>query len=266
MDGAVGPAETGLAARLRVRRGEDRRPTAGAAPGFVQANLAILPANLAADFLRFCQLQSEAVPAARHVGARRPADTRSRRRSRHPHRRAALPRLARRRAGRGAERPHGAAGATTWSPSCSAAPSRSRRRWSQTGSRCATSTQAATCRCTAPRSTTARPARSAGRMVVSMRPFTPADAIRAVQITSRFPSVHGAPVHIGLPAADRHQDIAKPDFGDPVDDPRRRAACVLGVRRHAAGGDRGVKPPFSITHAPGYMLVTDLKNAQLAIS
>ncbi len=39
----------------------------------------------------------------------------------------------------------------------------------------------------------------AGPMVVSMRPFKPADAIRAVQITSRFPSVHGAPIHLGLP-------------------------------------------------------------------
>ena len=49
-----------------------------------------------------------------------------------------------------------------------------------------------------------------------MRPFTPADAIRAVQITSRFPAVHGAPVHIGLPEAIGIADIAKPDYGDPV--------------------------------------------------
>ncbi len=56
-----------------------------------------------------------------------------------------------------------------------------------------------------------------GKMVVSMRPFTPADAIRAVQITSRFPAVHGAPVHIGLPEAIGIRDINKPDLGDPAE-------------------------------------------------
>src|SRR5260370_6287700 len=56
----------------------------------------------------------------------------------------------------------------------------------------------------------------AGPMVVSMRPFKPADAIRAVQITSRFPSVHGAPVHLGHPHSIGIADIAKPDYGDPV--------------------------------------------------
>ena len=56
----------------------------------------------------------------------------------------------------------------------------------------------------------------AGPMVVSMRPLKPADAIRAVQITSRFPAVHGAPVHLGHPHAIGIADIAKPDYGDPV--------------------------------------------------
>ena len=54
-----------------------------------------------------------------------------------------------------------------------------------------------------------------GNMVVSMRPLRPADAIRAVQITSRFPAVHGAPVHLGLPEAIGIKDIMRPDFGDP---------------------------------------------------
>ena len=55
-----------------------------------------------------------------------------------------------------------------------------------------------------------------GKLVVSMRPMKPADAIRAMQITSRFPSVHGAPVHIGLPELIGIKDIAKPDYGDAV--------------------------------------------------
>ena len=55
-----------------------------------------------------------------------------------------------------------------------------------------------------------------GPLVVSMRPLKPADAIRAVQVTTRFPSVHGAPVHIGKPELIGIADLAKPDYGDPV--------------------------------------------------
>ena len=56
----------------------------------------------------------------------------------------------------------------------------------------------------------------AGPLVVSMRPFNPADAIHAIQITTRFPAVHGAPVHVGDPAQIGISDIAKPDYGDAV--------------------------------------------------
>ena len=56
-----------------------------------------------------------------------------------------------------------------------------------------------------------------GPMVVSMRPLKPADAIRAIQITSRFPAVHGAPVHIGKPELIGIHDLSKPDYGDPVE-------------------------------------------------
>ena len=55
-----------------------------------------------------------------------------------------------------------------------------------------------------------------GPLVVSMRPLKPADAIRAIQVTTRFPSVHGAPVHIGKPELIGIADLAKPDYGDPV--------------------------------------------------
>ena len=79
----------------------------------------------------------------------------------------------------------------------------------------------------------------AGPMVVSMRPFKPADAIRAVQITSRFPSVHGAPVHLGHPHSIGIADIAKPDYGDRGAGRARRDSGVLGVRRDTAGRDRG---------------------------
>jgi uncharacterized protein YcsI (UPF0317 family) len=103
-----------------------------------------------------------------------------------------------------------------------------------------------------------------GTMVVSMRPFRPADAIRAIQVTSRFPSVHGAPVHIGLPELIGIADLARPDFGDPVavgaDELPVFWAC--GVTPQVAV--EHAKPPFFISHFPGAMLITDLDNAALA--
>ena len=77
-----------------------------------------------------------------------------------------------------------------------------------------------------------------GPMVVSMRPLKPADAIRAVQITTRFPAVHGAPVHIGKPELIGIADLTKPDYGDAGADQGRRDPGVLGLRRHAAIGGR----------------------------
>jgi uncharacterized protein YcsI (UPF0317 family) len=105
----------------------------------------------------------------------------------------------------------------------------------------------------------------AGPMVVSMRPFKPKDAIRAVQITTRFPNVHGAPVHLGHPHAIGIADLAKPDYGDPVpveaDEIPVFWACGVTPQAVIAAA----KLPFAITHAPGLMLVTDLLNRQLAV-
>ena len=104
-----------------------------------------------------------------------------------------------------------------------------------------------------------------GPMVVSMRPMRPADAIRAIQITTRFPAVHGAPVHIGKPELIGIADLAKPDYGDPV--PVREDeipvfwACGVTPQSVIAT----VKPDFCITHYPGSMLVTDRRNTEFAI-
>ncbi|MCR6475280.1 putative hydro-lyase [Variovorax sp. ZS18.2.2] len=102
-----------------------------------------------------------------------------------------------------------------------------------------------------------------GPMVVSMRPMKAADAIRAVQITARVPKVHGAPVHIGDPSLIGIADIAKPDFGDAVhiapDELPVFWAC--GVTPQAVV--MAAKPTLCITHSPGYMLVTDMLNRDL---
>lgn len=104
-----------------------------------------------------------------------------------------------------------------------------------------------------------------GNMVVSMRPFKPADAIRAIQICSRFPSVHGAPVHFGDPAQIGISDINSTDFGDAVSikDGEVPLFWACGVTPQVAVEQ--AKPPICITHAPGCMLVTDKPNSQLAV-
>jgi uncharacterized protein YcsI (UPF0317 family) len=103
-----------------------------------------------------------------------------------------------------------------------------------------------------------------GPLVVSMRPLRAADAIRAVQITSRFPNLHGAPVHLGDPALIGIERLAEPDYGDPVevyaDELPVFWAC--GVTPQAAL--LKARPEVCITHAPGAMLITDLSNRRLA--
>ncbi len=105
----------------------------------------------------------------------------------------------------------------------------------------------------------------AGPMVVSMRPFKPAEAIRAIQITTRFPAVHGAPVHIGKPELIGIKDIAKPDYGDAVsiqpDELPVFWACGVTPQSVILQS----RPAFAITHAPGFMLVTDVRNSEFSI-
>lgn len=103
-----------------------------------------------------------------------------------------------------------------------------------------------------------------GPLVVTMRPLSAAAAIRAVQITSRFPAVHGAPVHLGDPALIGIADLARPDYGDAVAvlDDEIPVFWACGVTPQAALANARVA--LAITHAPGCMLVTDLLNHQLA--
>lgn len=103
-----------------------------------------------------------------------------------------------------------------------------------------------------------------GPMVVSMRPMRAAAVIRAIQVTSRFPDVHGAPVHIGDPALIGIADLDRPDYGDAVEvhDGELPVFWACGVTPQAAIVQAQL--PFCITHAPGAMLITDLLNHELA--
>lgn len=102
-----------------------------------------------------------------------------------------------------------------------------------------------------------------GNMVVSMRPVPYDLAVKAILITGDMPRVHGAPIHIGSPEAIGIRDINKPDYGDMVEirDGEIPLFWPCGVTPQAVV--MASKPDFCITHAPGHMFITDIKNVNL---
>jgi uncharacterized protein YcsI (UPF0317 family) len=100
-----------------------------------------------------------------------------------------------------------------------------------------------------------------GLMVVSMRPMTPAQATTATRICTGFPQAHGAPIHIGDPASIGISDLDKPDFGDPVEvrPGETPVFWACGVTPQAVA--LAARLPLLITHKPGHMFVTDLHAA-----
>jgi uncharacterized protein YcsI (UPF0317 family) len=259
-----GFANGGPAERRRIRTGAFTGPTSGLAAGNVQANLVILPRDLAHDFLRFAQANPRPCPvlAVSEAGS--------------PHFpslgedldfRTDLPRYRIWRHGELVEEPHDIIHAwrgdlVGFALGCS---------FSFEEALLADDIEVRhiTRNCNVPMYRTniaCVPAGVfAGPMVVSMRPLKPADAIRAVQITSRFPSVHGAPVHLGLPELIGIRDLDRPDYGDavPVHRDELPVFWACGVTPQAVIA--AVKPEFCITHAPGSMLITDLRNSKLAV-
>ena len=254
----------GRAARLACRTGQVTGTTAGLAPGFVQGNLVVLPKDDAADFLRFAQANPKPCPI---IGVSDPGD---------PHISAL---------GEDLDIRTDLPGYRVWEGGeCVAETGDVRQFWRDDlvsfviG--CSYSFEEAlvedgieirhiTENRKVPMFRTSIPTNPAGLfhgpLVVSMRPLKPADAIRAIQITSRYPAVHGAPVHVGLPAQIGIADVTKPDYGDAVTvrDDELPVFWACGVTPQAALV--ASKPPFAITHSPGSMLVTDLKNRSYAV-
>jgi uncharacterized protein YcsI (UPF0317 family) len=256
--------ESGLEARLRIRAGDHPGHTAGLAPGHVQANLAILPRDLAADFQRFCHRNPKPCPL---LAASEPGDPRLPGLGADLDIRTDLPRYRLWRDGELVEemadiRALWRDDLVAFALGCSFSFEAALLADGIALRHIAEGRDVPMYR-TSLMTTPAGPLH--GPMVVSMRPLRPTDAIRAVQITSRFPSVHGAPVHIGLPEAIGIADLAKPDYGDRVevraDELPVFWACGVTPQAVVAAS----RPAFCITHAPGHMLVTDLSNARLAI-
>lgn len=249
-------------ARAIIRRGEYAGHTAAIAPDYVQGNLCILPASLAAEFAAFCQKNPKPCPL---IGMGAPGDPRL------PDLgdidiRTDVPRYRVFKEGRLVAEPtdireHWADDLVAFVLGCSFS---FELPMLQAGLRL----QHLERNTTVPMFRTSlecAPAGSfRGKMVVSMRAFSPADAIRAVQITSRFPAVHGAPVHLGFPEAIGIADINRPDFGDaaPIAPGQLPLFWGCGVTPQVA--IEAARPSICITHKPGAMLITDKLNSALA--
>jgi len=102
-------------------------------------------------------------------------------------------------------------------------------------------------------------------MVVSMRPMTPEQAIRAVQVTTRFHLTHGAPVHIGSPETLGIKDLNRPEFGDPVTIRPGEIPVFWACGVTSTLAALSAKLPLVITHSPGHMFVSALKDEHLTI-
>jgi uncharacterized protein YcsI (UPF0317 family) len=248
---------TGFDVRQACREGSWTGPTCGLAPGYSQANLVILPQEWAFEFLLFCQRNPQPCPLLEvtTAGSWTPTIT-----APNADLRGDLP------------------GYRIWkNGELVDEPADVHRYWRDDlvsfliG--CSFTFEAALLNAKLPvrhielnrnvpmfrTNTPCTPAgRFSGPLVVSMRPFKPAEAIRAVQVSATFPRSHGSPVHLGFPEQIGIADINRPDYGDavPVHVDELPVFWACGVTPQAVL--QAARPPFAITHSPGKMFVTDV--------
>ena len=256
-------ASSGREVRLAARAGWLDSHTSGLATAHVQGNLVILPRDVADEFMRYCQRNPKPCPV---LAVGEPGDPRLPSLAADLDIRSDVPRYRVWRDGVLADEP--ADIAALWRDDlvsfvlgCSFS---FEQALIEDGIRLRHVEQGKNVAMFRTTIATTPAGRFSGPMVVTMRPMKAADAIRAVQITSRFPNVHGAPVHIGDPALIGIADLARPDYGDAVEvmPDELPVFWACGVTPQAAL--QQARPPFAITHAPGAMLITDLLNHQLA--
>jgi uncharacterized protein YcsI (UPF0317 family) len=251
------------ALRRAIRAGRHPAHTVGLAPGRVQGNLVVLPQALAGDFMRFCQRNPKPCPL---LAVTEPGDAVARELGEDVDLRTDVPRYRVWREGvlEGEVDDLRTLWRDDWVGfvlGCSFSFEQALIEDGIPLRHVAQGRNVAMYRTSIP---TTPAGRFAGPLVVSMRPMTAAHAIRAVQVTSRFPSVHGAPVHFGDPAAIGIADLSRPDYGDAVDILPGEVPVfwACGVTPQAAL--IAARPEICVTHAPGCMLVTDRLNTELA--
>jgi uncharacterized protein YcsI (UPF0317 family) len=252
------------AVRLAARSGAFAGVTAGLAPGYVQGNICILPRDFAEDFRRYCERNPKPCPL---IGTSSAGDPRLRELGKDLDIRSDVPRYRVFRDGK-------LEGEAT----------DVRDLWTEDMVAfvigCSFSFEEALIEAGVPLRYVSEGKNVAmyltnietepsgpfhGPMAVSMRPLTRHNAERAVKITSRFPRAHGAPVHMGDPGAIGIPDLDRPFAGDRIDvrPDELPVFWACGITPQAAV--LRAKPPLCITHAPGHMLVTDMKNSAWAL-
>ncbi len=253
---------TGAEVRRQARAGGWTSQTSGLALGYVQANLVVVPRDLAFDFLLFCQRNPKPCPL---LDVTEPGDPEPKAVAPGADLRTDVPRYCVYRDGERALEPldlteHWQGDFVGFLLGCSFTFENALLaanlpvRHIEEGRN-------------VPMYRTNIPCRPAGvfqgPMVVSMRPMTMAEAIRAVQVCSRFPRAHGAPIHIGEPGAIGIRDLNRPEFGDMVTIGPGEVPVfwACGVTPQAVA--MAARPPLLITHKPGHMFVTDLRDTEL---
>jgi uncharacterized protein YcsI (UPF0317 family) len=248
-------------ARAGIRAGEHAGPTSGLAPGCAQANLVILPADDALDFLRFCVRNPKPCPLLEVTDTGSPHPTTL---ARGADLRTDLPRYRVFVDGAFVDEPTdvtrywgddlvgfllGCSFTFEWALAAAGLPLAHQLQGVNV-----------------PMYVTDRPCIGAGPfegpLVVSMRPFSAQDAALAAEISSRFPAMHGGPVHIGDPGALGITDLSAPDYGQPVHIKKGDVSVfwACGVTPQAIAIK--AKPSLAIFHAPGHMFITDRPHAE----
>ncbi|HEY1066971.1 MAG TPA: putative hydro-lyase [Pirellulales bacterium] len=260
--GVDGANLTAREVRELIRHGAHRAPTAGLARGFVQANVVIVPADWADEFALFCERNPQPCPLIHRTA---PGDFRLDAVALEGDLRTDVPRYRVFRDGRPDLEEYESI-EELW-----------RDDFVGFLIGCSFTFEAALLRAgvpirhielgrNVPMFRTNVACRDAGRfsgpLVVSMRPIPDALLSLAAAITGRQPAMHGAPVHIGDPAALGIANVDRPDFGEavPIHPGETPVFWACGVTPQLALLE--AKPPIAITHSPGCMFITDLKDEQ----
>lgn len=253
---------TGAAVRAACRAKTLTGPTSGLAPGFVQANLVLLPRDWAFDFLLFCRRNPQPCPL---LDVTDPGDPEPKEVAPGADLRTDLPKYRIWEHGELVAEPtdilaHWRDDLVGFLIGCSFT---FENALLEAGVSVRHIEQGVNVPMYRTRQACVPAGRFRGQRVVSMRPLTPEQTATATAICSRFPLAHGAPVHVGDPATIGIADIQKPDYGDPVEirAGEQPVFWACGVTPQAAL--LATRPPFAITHAPGHMFLTNLRDADL---
>jgi uncharacterized protein YcsI (UPF0317 family) len=250
--------------RQEARAARWKDTTSGQAPGFAQANLVVLPAEHAFEFTRFCLANPKPCPIMEVLDVGDPvprmtapnADVRT-----------DLPGYRIYRQGELVEEVDDVI--HEWKEDAVAFLLGCSFTFEEALREAGISLRHQELGCTVPMYRTAMRTRPAGifhgRMVVSMRPIPAGMVSRAIRVTARFPKAHGAPIHVGDPSALGIDDLGAPDYGDPVPVAAGELPVFwgCGVTPQSVGLD--AKPDWMITHSPGRMFVTDVRNGELDV-